>query len=192
MKKLIIGALVGMVILFVWGFLSWVLLPLHHHSLKYTPQQDDIMSTLNEGMEEEGLFVLPSVVDRDIKLFDKEYKTKSAKLRKEMKGKPYAMIIYGREFVGETPMTFIYSLLFQFFAVFVAGLFLSLAGGSLTSGFQRWWLVMLFPLMITLEAHMVSWNWMMFPWHYIKGMVLDTFVSWALVGVWLAFYFKSR
>ena len=50
MKKMIIGALVGGIILFAWQFLTWVLLDLHEAQQKYTPKQDSLIRYLNSKL----------------------------------------------------------------------------------------------------------------------------------------------
>ena len=59
MKKLLIGAFVGSIILFIWQFLSWGLLDLHGSQMEHTPQQDAIMEALNSADLEEGDYFMP-------------------------------------------------------------------------------------------------------------------------------------
>lgn len=56
MKKLIIGALVGGLILFIWQFISWNFL--HNSQMQYTANQDEILEML-EGKLEPGQYMLP-------------------------------------------------------------------------------------------------------------------------------------
>lgn len=57
MKKLIVGALVGGIIVFIWSFLSWGLLNLHSAGQQYTPKQDSILAYLrNTVQRRRGLF----------------------------------------------------------------------------------------------------------------------------------------
>ncbi|HRI24611.1 MAG TPA: hypothetical protein PLZ45_08020 [Ferruginibacter sp.] len=60
MKKMIVGALVGGLILFVWQFLTWGALNLHEAQQKYTPKQDSILSYLNSQFSEDGAYFLPT------------------------------------------------------------------------------------------------------------------------------------
>ena len=61
MRKLIIGALVGGILLFIWQFLSWTVLNLHYNAYQYTDKQDAIMSFLSTQIEKEGQYMLPSL-----------------------------------------------------------------------------------------------------------------------------------
>ncbi|MGL6067568.1 MAG: hypothetical protein ACRC0I_02325, partial [Sediminibacterium sp.] len=60
MKKTIVGALVGGIILFMWQFASWTALKLHLPAQGYTAKQDTILQTLGATLEKEGGYVLPS------------------------------------------------------------------------------------------------------------------------------------
>ena len=56
MKKLIIGALVGGLILFFWQFISWNFL--HNSQMQYSVDQDEILTML-DGKLEPGQYMLP-------------------------------------------------------------------------------------------------------------------------------------
>ena len=60
MKKTIIGAIVGGLIIFAWQFLSWGALNLHQSQQQYTPKQDSILSYLGTQFSEDGAFMLPT------------------------------------------------------------------------------------------------------------------------------------
>ena len=61
MKKQLIAAIVGGLILFIWQFVSWALVPLHKEVYGYTPNQDKIMEALNQNITEPGTYMLPNV-----------------------------------------------------------------------------------------------------------------------------------
>lgn len=58
MKKLIIGALVGAIFLFVWQFVSWSFM--RTSQLQYTAEQDAILECL-DGKLQPGQYFLPTV-----------------------------------------------------------------------------------------------------------------------------------
>ncbi len=61
MKKWIIGSLVGAIIVFAWQAASWTFLGIHAGEEKYTPAQDQILSTLASSNLEDGMYMLPNV-----------------------------------------------------------------------------------------------------------------------------------
>src|SRR5258706_11506208 len=99
MKKWIIGSLIGAIIVFAWQFLSWMMMDLHSAEHKYTPAQDQILSTLNAANLEEGMYVMPNVPST-------ASQDDHQKLWKENNGKPWAMVTYGKTAKADmaTPM----------------------------------------------------------------------------------------
>jgi hypothetical protein len=61
MKKSLIAALVGGVIIFIWQFISWGAANLHGKAQQYTPKQEAIMSFLQSQQLEEGGYMMPSL-----------------------------------------------------------------------------------------------------------------------------------
>ena len=59
MKKILIGAIVGGIIIFAWQTLSWPVLNLHAKAAEYTPKQQEIMNYLNSQFNEDGQFMMP-------------------------------------------------------------------------------------------------------------------------------------
>ena len=66
MKKILIGSLVGAIILFIWSFLAWAVLPVHLHTFQYTPAQDSILQILANNNMESGAYAMPMADNRDI------------------------------------------------------------------------------------------------------------------------------
>ncbi len=89
MKKTIIGALVGGIIIFAWQFLSWGPLDLHEAQQQYTPKQDTILAYLGTQFTEDGAYFMPNVAPgTSNEEMEKQWKA--------MEGKPYAQVIYHR------------------------------------------------------------------------------------------------
>jgi hypothetical protein len=87
MKKLIIGALVGGIIIFVWQSLSFTVLDLHARAFQYTPKQQEIISYLGSQFAEEGQYLLPRPANE----------ASSEEMEAHMKtaqGKPWAIVSY--------------------------------------------------------------------------------------------------
>lgn len=191
MKKLLIGSIVGTLIMFIWSFVSWEFLPIHVHSFNYTPKQDSIMKVLDNGLPSSGAYMLPSADNRHIESVTSEYKAASDKNMKDMVGKPGAIIFFNKKTDAMDPMVIVRGLLIDFFAILSACLILLLAKDRLKTFFMRWWLVMLIGLIVALNSYMLDYNWMGFPWHFIKRQLIDVFAEWGLIGLWLGWYYRT-
>ena len=91
MKKLIIGALVGAIILFLWQFLSFSLLGIHESQMSYTPKQDAVLEALAAAELEPGQYFVPrapsGVSAAEMQALTEKYV-----------GKPWAMITYNASY----------------------------------------------------------------------------------------------
>ncbi|MBK9485026.1 MAG: hypothetical protein IPO01_07365 [Chitinophagaceae bacterium] len=97
MKKTIIGAIVGGIILFLWQFLSWTMLNRHDARQRYTPKQDSIMAYLNTQFSEDGGYMMPRFAPG----------TSNEEMEKQMKaieGKPWAEVVYHKSMPGMDKM----------------------------------------------------------------------------------------
>lgn len=97
MKKTIIGAIVGGIIIFAWQFLSWGLLNLHTAQQQYTPKQDSILAYLGTQFSEDGAYMLPAVAPGTSR-------EEMEKQMKPMEGKPWAQVVYHTSMPGINKM----------------------------------------------------------------------------------------
>jgi hypothetical protein len=173
-KKLIIGALVGGLILFIWQFLSWALLDLHSSSMTYTSQQDQILAAL-EGLDE-GTYYLPRMA------MDAPADAQQTFMENQV-GKPWASVTYHKAMEMSMGMNMIRG----FAADFLALLLLC------------WVLMKIDPidfktaLLSTLAVGFIGYITI----HYTDSIwfeantipdLIDTIIQWGLCGAWLGFF----
>src|SRR5688572_6228867 len=111
MKKSIIGAIVGGIIIFIWQFLSWSMVNLHQPAQRYTPKQDLILPVLNANLEEGGYY-LPGMPEN---YSMEDYQ----KMMKESEGKPWATIQYHKAMKNDMVMNMVRGLLVNFLTVWL-------------------------------------------------------------------------
>src|SRR6266487_3813508 len=104
MKKSVIGAVVGGIILFIWQALSNTVLNLHYDSHRYTPAQESILNYLNTQLNEDGRYYMPAL-PRGSSMDDYN------KLASTSKGKPWALIDYHTSLKADMPMAMFRTLL---------------------------------------------------------------------------------
>ena len=188
MKKLLIGSLVGAVIYFFWGFISWAVLPIHLHTVSYTPAQDTLLQIMADAHMTDGAYSMPMADNRNVSGFDSKYREETERVMKESKGKPMASIYYLEDgYKMNIPRGF----LFDFIAVLAACIILVPAFSTTNSFFQRWWFTLLIGLIVSVCGPLVNYNWMSMPWNFTVDMVFDYLLSWGVTGVWLAWYFRN-
>ena len=177
MKKMLIGALVGGLILFVWQFLSWGLINLHESNMQYTENQDVIMEVLSANLEE-GSYFLPTVPKGTPQ-------EESQKFMEEHMGMPWATISYHEEYSNNMAMNMIRGYAVDFLSVlFLCWILLKFADltfsntvlSSLAVGFIGYFTV----------------NYLNSIWFEGNTLadLLDAVVNWGLVGVWLGWWLR--
>lgn len=58
-KRLILATIVGAVISFAWGFVSWVVLPWHTMTFNALPNEAAVSEALAEGATADGIYLIP-------------------------------------------------------------------------------------------------------------------------------------
>lgn len=177
MKKQLIGALVGALILFVWQFLSWTTLNIHGKETQYTPNQDKILECLSQNLEDGDYFV-PTAPPNATK---EEYEATMTNAL----GKPWAKISYHSSMQMNMGMN-----MFRGFVI------------NLVSAFLLIWMLLKMPnldftttILASLAVGVIGYlnfpylNSIWFEGHTI-GYIIDTVVQWGLVGAWLGWYLK--
>lgn len=87
MKRTLIGAIVGGIIIFIWQSLSFTLLDLHGKAFQYTSKQQEIISYLGTQLNDEGQYFIPRPPDN---ASDEEREA----YMQSANGKPWAMVSY--------------------------------------------------------------------------------------------------
>jgi hypothetical protein len=189
MKKLIIGSLVGAIIYFFWGFLSWAVLPIHLHTVNYTPAQDSLLKIMADNNLKDGAYSMPMADNRNVTAFDSKYYEETERVMKESAGKPMATIYYLED---GYKMNILRGFLFDFIAVFAACIILVPAFSTTNSFFQRWWFTLVIGLIVIACGPLLNYNWMGMPWNFTVDLILDNFLTWGITGLWLAWWFGRK
>lgn len=183
MKKQIIGAIVGGIVLFGWQFLTWGPLNLHEAQQKYTPKQDTILSYLTSQFSEDGAYMMPTFKPG----------TPRDEMEKEMKareGKPWASVIYHKEMPGMSKMFMNMgrSLLVDMFAVFLlCWLLTKITMPSFST-------ILIGCLGTGLIVFLTS-PYLMHIWYGsfdIMAHFADNMISWGITGIWLGWWLRRK
>ncbi|MES2004186.1 MAG: hypothetical protein V4450_06660 [Bacteroidota bacterium] len=182
MKKSIIGAIVGGLLIFIWQTLSWTMLDLHRPSQDYTAKQDTIMSVLNAHLEKEGGYLLPSVPKGSS--FDEATKAGEKNMHK-----PWAFIQYHQSFnisMNEMYMNMFRGLVASMFMVWLLCWILGKWGKT---SFVNIFMACLFTGLIVF----INEPYNQFIWYKIfdvRAHLVDALASWGLCGIWLGWWMR--
>ena len=184
MKKSIIGAIVGGLLIFIWQTLSWTVLDLHRPSQDYTSKQDTIMSFLSATIEKEGGYLIPAVPKGTS--FEE-----ATKIGESMQGKPWASIQYHKAYevsMNDMYMNMVRGLVATMFMVW---LLCWIIGKTGRNSFGTVFIACVFTgLIVFINAPYNSYIW--YKIFDVRAHLIDALASWSLCGVWLGWWMSRR
>ena len=181
MKKLLIGAIVGGILLFMWQFLSWTVLNLHHNAYQYTDKQDAIMSFLSTQLDKEGQYHLPSLPAGASREQHEE-------LMKSMEGKPWALIQYHQSWKMNMGSNMVRGLIVD---MLIVAFFCAIISRMNALNFIAIFISALFVGMIVF-FNVPYTNHIWFKGFDLMAYFIDSIVGWALIGIWLGWLYGKK
>lgn len=181
MKRVLVGALVGAIIIFAWQAVARMVFQYHNAGYKHAPNSEAILSAMS-GIKEDGQYFLP---DLNHEATAEEMEAQG----KAMEGKPWAIVTYHRSWDTDmaTPMIRQFATMFLVLALFIWIL------GKNTVGFSNIFIKTLATgFMIFLAAWYPQNIWFHHPWDVLQGELIDLLVGWGLVGLWLGWWLNRR
>lgn len=183
--RLIIAAVLGGLVMFMWSAFSHMTLGLFNTSMKQVPNEAAVMSAMKANITEPGLYFLPGM-DMSKTPTEEEMAAFSAKYE----AGPTAFLVF--QPTGSDIMT-PHQLGTEFgtnvLASFAAALILWLAG----VGFGRGVIIStLVGLAGWLSINASYWTWYKFPTDFVTAELIDQVVGWLLSGLVIAFILRRR
>lgn len=179
MKKVLLAALLGGLVHFVWGAFSWMVLPWHSATLNDLPGEATILHVLRQNVGQAGVYWFPGMQGAQ--------QSEAARVAQEKKHRegPIGWLVYHPQ--GRDPMpksTFAMGFLIDFLSALLAA---SLVAASAPRGYVgRVFLVIALGLFAALVSHAMQWNWMLLPAGYTAVMMADLVLGWLLAGLVIA------
>ena len=175
MQKIILSAVLGGLTLFVWGFLSWMILPFHTATMKDMPNEQAIVEALRANLTEPGVYSYPGMADYEA--------DEAAWVAKHKQGPIVTMMVYHPDGMEPMqPMVFIKGLLIDMLAAGLSALMLSMIVSAVPLYGRRILMGTMLGVFAALVSHFTLWNYFMIPAGYTLAMSLDLVVGWTLAG----------
>jgi len=184
--RIVIAALLGAIVMFVWQFLAHMVLPIGQMGFRLPQNEDVVLQAVATGLPTPGIYYLPSV--DPAKMGDEAVmKTWAEKAKKN----PWAWIVVNAP--PENPETMTPQLVKQFITNFLAALLAAfvLAATAWTLG-MRVLGATVFGIFGWLSNLVPQWTWYRFPSDFLLGGFLEQGIGWALAGVAIAWWLGRR
>lgn len=181
MKKILIGALVGGILIFIWQTLSWTILDLHRPANQYTPKQDEIMKFLNTQFSEDGSYLMPNApAGASGEVMEK--------VMKEIDGKPWAIVAYHTKKDIAMGMNIFRGLVID---IIIMGIFCWILSAFANPRFGNVFVASLLVGMIAfLNFPYTVHIW--FDTFDLAASLTDALVGWGLAGIWLGWWYGRK
>ncbi|MGB8658297.1 MAG: hypothetical protein WCE90_11020 [Candidatus Zixiibacteriota bacterium] len=191
-RKILLAGLVGGIVMYAWGIISHLILPLGMEGIKQIPNEEQVVTALRDDIKEPGFYFFPGE-EHSPDMTKEQQKAAMQKWEEKIRQGPNGILIYTPE--GKSPMSasqLIIELLSNIAGALVAAYLLSKAVGGITSFGVRVLFVALLGLFASLAIDISYWNWYGFPGSFTLAAIIDEVVGWGLVGLPLATMIKRQ
>jgi len=176
LKKIVLAALVGGLVVFVWESVAHVALPLGEMGLSALPNEAPVLESLHTSLPEPGLYFFPSPAGTS--------KEQQAAWVTKIQTGPSGLLVY-RPQGGEamSPRQLGSELLTDILAAALVAFVASLLAGPYA---RRVLAIALLGLFACVSILFSYWIWYGFPASFIAAETITQFVSWLLAGLVIA------
>lgn len=178
----------GGLIVFVWGIISWLVLPWHSYSVERFNDEAQVASVILNNAPTNGIYVLPNVYGNKIAGTTQEVNQELVISDEIMHNGPHMFAAIRLQ--GKNPYSYgagyFRALLFNFAAAFVITWLLLKTKNQ--DYMDRVWFVTAIGVVGGILFFLPSWNFMCFPIGYAVVGILDFAIGWFLAGLAIAKY----
>ncbi len=185
MIRVLIAAVAGAVVLFVWGTVSWTVLPWHTATLNTLPNEQTVVGALKAQLPHTGVYYFPACpADYD----DTEAVEQWTARHKQG---PIGLMFYQAQ--GAEPMPgsmFGVGFALDLIATFVMAWIVCLSSHHANTFLKRLGVATMLGILVAVFADLMLWNWMRAPAHYTLINAADHIVAATLAGIPIAAIIK--
>ncbi|MGH7207064.1 MAG: hypothetical protein ACREI2_12745 [Nitrospiraceae bacterium] len=182
--SLVLGGLLGGMALFVWGSISWMVLPWHMMTFEKFKDEATIAQALTANALRPGLYLLPNVHKHDPGVTEEQKKAEEAGGMKRMVQGPFMFASVSLAGAGNMGHPLLITLLSNILSALLATWMLLKTNGLRYLG--RVGFVMLIALTAAIVAYLPDWTWWHFSTSFTAVGVADLLIGWFLAGLVIA------
>jgi hypothetical protein len=180
----LIGALVGGAIGWLWGAISWAALPWHHATFLSFRDEDEIARVMLAQAPRSGVYGLPSPPKHDPSLDKAAREARDRAAQEQMRRGPVVTAVIQRDGFGSVPLAILRAFVIYVAAAAVLTWLLQQVGGA--PYWQQVRIVTAVGLAAALICRLPDWNWHGYSTSFTLVHVADHVVGAFLVGLGLA------
>ena len=180
-KRVLLGGILGGILVFNWGYVAHMVLPLGEMACHQIPDEAAVISTVRTTIKEPGFYLFPGI---ETSKHPSESEMQAWQ-EKAKQGPVGVLIVRPQGGEGMTPLT----LGTEFGTNIVSALLAALVLSQVRAGASYWTrvgLVTLMGLFAFVTVIVPYWNWYSFPADFVTSEVIEHTVGWLLAGLVMA------
>jgi hypothetical protein len=185
--RILIAGLIGGIVMFIWGAVAHVALPLGQIGIKQPTNEDVVLVATRTGLPaEDGVYILPSMDPAHMgdKSFANAYAAKT-------KTSPFAFVVYQAQGTDLTDMS--QELPKQWASDTLAALVAAFVMAYAGLGFGRRVIIAAaMGVFAWLSVSVPYWTWYRFPLNFTLGSLAEQLIGWILAGIAIAWWLGRR
>lgn len=181
-KSLLLGSLLGGLAVFVWGTISWMVIPWHMPTLKSFSDQQAVTAALQQNAPATGVYLLPNHAPSGASA--EEQQRQDAQMERQWAQGPRAFVAYVQTGNESMLPQMLKGFAFNILAALVLTLLILRSG---VTGFTAKLVFMTFiAIFAALVTYVPMWNWWGFAGDYTWVSIADLIVGWIIGGAVIA------
>ncbi len=186
MKRVILGAVLAGIVVFIWGMVSHMLLPIGETGMKLIPNEGAVVQQMKDNITEPGVYLFPGFDTHN----PNSKETEAAWSRKYKAG-PNGFLVYQPQGTAPlNPFSFVWELIMSILGAFLAGLIVFKS--DMEHYRCRVGTVTFMGLFAWITISIPYWNWYRFPGNFIFAQGVDEVVGWFAAGLIIAWIVKPE
>ncbi|MBD3167063.1 hypothetical protein GF324_10720 [bacterium] len=189
-RKSWIGGLLGGLVVFIWGNLSWTVIPIHEFHMKDVPEAAINEEVIRTDMLATGVYHFPGFPSEEEMQADP--KAAMAGMMEEYMEGPiiHFMVVDADGGPWMNPISFLWYFLINVGSALLIAWMLSKAVGGLPKYTGRFVFVLVAGLFAFLFGPLTMWNWWHFPANFTFATLIDYVISWGGAGLVMAHFIR--
>lgn len=183
-KKLFQAAVLGGIIVFLWGLISWMLLPWHQVTIKQFVNEERVAEVIRENALERGIYLMPSMYTYDNRQTPAVAQQRVEEGREKLARGPVMFASINPQGVNPNMAgSFFISIVINIIgAFFITWIVSQIKGGY----WQRVGFITLIGFLVGFLGLLPAWNWWNFNMSYVVVGMMDLLIGWFLAGLLIA------
>ena len=175
-KSLLLGSLLGGLAVFIWGVVSWMVIPRHMPTLKTFSDQQAMTAALQQNAPATGVYLLPNSAPSSASA--EERQRQEAEMERQWAQGPRAFVAYVQTGSGSMLPQMLKGLAFNILAALVLTLLILRSG---VTGFTAKLVFMTFiAIFAALVTYVPMWNWWGFASDFTLVSIADLVIGWII------------